>query len=142
MQMEVRPAYFGYTDNTGKKTTTLVAVYAPVDVMADVKGICSQLAYDSADKAGLGLANSQFHQMKSFHSRNSTRNVILSRHVKLISNYSTCTISAETYELDKSVSSQQCKELLPSSFANVTDIQSWHDLLYAHRQKDENAYRL
>ena len=37
MRVEVRPANFGYTDNTGKKTTTLEAVYAPVAIMAEVR---------------------------------------------------------------------------------------------------------
>jgi hypothetical protein len=39
--VEVRPAHFSYKDSTGRKTTTLVAVYAPRDAMAEVKGICS-----------------------------------------------------------------------------------------------------
>ena len=135
MRVEVRPANFGYTDSTGKKTTTLVAVYAPVDVKYEVRGICSQLAHDTADKAGLGLANSQFHTMQSFHSKTSTRDYILSSHMKIISKYSTCTISADTYELDKYVSSQLCRELLPSSFASVTDIQSRRDLLLRYMRR-------
>lgn len=133
--MEVRPANFGYTDSTRKKTTTLVAVCAPVDVKYEVRGICSQLAHDTADKAGLGLANSQFHTMIPLHSKASTRDLIPSRHTKIISNYSTCTISADTYELNESVSSQLCRELLPSSFASVTDIQSRRDLLLRYMRR-------
>ena len=83
MRVEVRPANFGYTDSTGKKTTTLVAVYAPVAVMFEVRGICSQLAYDTADKAGLGLPNSQFHPMKQIRSKTNTRDYILSCHTKV-----------------------------------------------------------
>ena len=100
MRVEVRPANFGYADNTGKKTTTLVAVYAPVTIMAEARGICSHLAYGTADKEGLGLAGSQFHTMKQLRKTGNTRDVILSRHAKFIFNYSICTISAETYELD------------------------------------------
>jgi len=139
LRVEVRPARFSYKDSTGRKTTTLVAVYAPRDATAEVKGICSQIAFDSADKAGLGLAHSQFHSMKSIHSKTSTRDYILERHVKRISNYSTCTISAETCDLDAHVSAQDCKEFLPSSFANVTDITTGRDLLYAILKHEYHA---
>ena len=139
LRVEVRPARFSYKDSTGRKTTTQVAVYAPRDAMAEVNGICSQIAFDSADKAGLGLAHSQFHQMKSFHSRTSTRDYILERHVKRISNYSTCTISADTCDLDAHVSAQDCKEFLPSSFANVTDITTGRDLMYAILKHEYHA---
>ena len=81
MRVEARPANFRYTDSTGKKTTTLVAVYAQVDVMFEVRGICSQLAHDTADKAGLGLANSQFHMTKPLHSKTSTCELILQSHL-------------------------------------------------------------
>ena len=139
LRVEVRPARFSYKDSTGRKTTTLVAVYAPRDATAEVKGICSQIAFDSTDKAGLGLAHSQFHPMKSIHSRTSTRDYILERHVKRISNYSTCTISADTCDLDDHVSAQDCKEFLPSSFANVTDITTGRDLMYAILKHEYHA---
>ena len=139
LRVEVRPARFSYNDSTGRKTTTLVAVYAPRDATAEVKGICSQIAFDSTDKAGLGLAHSQFHSMKSIHSRTSTRDYILERHVKRISNYSTCTISADTCDLDDPLSAQDCKEFLASSFANVTDIQSYRDLMYAILKHEYHA---
>ena len=139
LRVEVRPARFSYKDSTGRKTTTLVAVYAPRDATAEVKGICSQIAFDSTDKAGLGLAHSQFHPMKSIHSRTSTRDYILERHVKRISNYSTCTISADTCDLDVHVSAQDCKEFLPSSFANVTDITTGRDLMYAILKHEYHA---
>ena len=59
----------------------LEAVYAPVAVKFEVsRGICSRLAHDTADKAGLGLANSQFHSMKPLDSKTGTRDFILSRH--------------------------------------------------------------
>ena len=133
LRVEVRPARFSYKDSTGRKSTTLVAVYAPREVMAEVKGICSQLAFDSADKAGaaLGLANSQFYTMKPLHMKAKTRNVILEHHVKSTANFGTCTISAATYNLDEPVSTQDCKAHLPTSFATVTDIMTWRDLFYA-----------
>ena len=139
LRVEVRPARFSYKDSTGRKTTTLVAVYAPRDATAEVKGICSQIAFDSTDKAGLGLAHSQFHSMKSIHSKTSTRDYILERHVKRVSNYSTCTISADTYDLEEPVSAQDCKEFLPSSFANVTDITTGRDLMYAILKHEYHA---
>ncbi len=109
MRVEVRPANFGYTDSTGKKTTTLVAIFAPVAIMAEVRGICSHLAYDTADKEGLSLASSQFHSMKQLRKKEESHDIILSRHKKFISNYSTCTISAETYELDSHASTNLCR---------------------------------
>ncbi len=134
LRVEVRPANFSYNNGSaGRKSTTLVAVYAPREVMAEVKGICSQLAFDSADKAGaaLGLANSQWYPMKPLHSKATTRTVILEHHEKSIANFGSCTISASTYDLDEDVSTQECKELLPTSFATVTDIKTWRDLFYA-----------
>ena len=134
LRVEVRPAHFSYNNGSeGRKSTTLVAVYAPREVMAEVRGICSQLAFAAADKAGaaLGLANSQWYPMKPLHSKATTRNVILEHHEKSTANFGSCTISAATYDLDETVSTQECKELLPTSFATVTDIKTWRDLFYA-----------
>ena len=134
LRVEVRPAHFSYNNGSeGRKSTTLVAVYAPREVMAEVKGICSQLAFATADKAGaaLGLANSQWYPMKPLHSKATTRNVILEHHEKSIANFGSCTISASTYNLDEAVSTNECKELLPTSFATVTDVKTWRDLFYA-----------
>ena len=63
IRVEIRPVKFGFEDKSGAQTTTVVAVYAPVNVMAEVKGICTHLAFDKMDKEGLGLLGSQFHTM-------------------------------------------------------------------------------
>ena len=63
LRVEIRPARFGFEDKSRAQTTTVVAVYAPVIIMAEVKGICTHLAYDKTDKEGLGLSGSQVHTM-------------------------------------------------------------------------------
>ena len=63
IQAEIRPFKFGFKDKSGVQTITIVAVYAPVAIMAEVKGICNHLAFNKTDKEGLGLSGSQFHTM-------------------------------------------------------------------------------
>ena len=76
LRVEIRPARFGFEDKSGAKTTTVAAVYAPVNVMAEVKGICTHLAFDKTDKEGLGLLGSQFHTMTNLRKVTNTHNII------------------------------------------------------------------
>ena len=70
---------------------TLVAVYAAVDIIAEVKGICMQLAFEPTDDKGLGLLDSQFHEMANLRRETDTRRVILAQHEKFVSKHSICT---------------------------------------------------
>ena len=83
--------------------------------MAEVKGICTHLAFDKTDKEGIGLSGSQFHTMINLQKVTNTRNIILSSHATFLSNYSTCAISADTHELDVRATTTLCKELLPTT---------------------------
>ena len=124
LRVEVRPARFGFDDKSGAQTTTVVAVYAPVSIMAEVRGICTHLAYEKMDKEGLGLLGSQFHTMFNLRKVKTHTQCYLSSHATFLSNYSTCTISAETHNLDERAKTDLCKELLPTTFHNAKDIQT------------------
>ena len=121
-QMQVRPVKFEWEDDSRAQTTTVVAVYAPVVSMVEVKGIGNQLAFDKTDKEGLGLSGSHFHTMANLRKVTKTRNVILSSHATFISNYSMCAITAETHDLDKRATTNLCKDLLPITFHNAKNI--------------------
>ena len=99
--------------------------------MAEVKGICNHLAFDKTDKEGIGLSGSQFHTMVNLRKVTNTCNIILSPHMTFLSNNSTCTISADTHDLDTRATTALFKELLPTTFHNAKDIQTKRDLLYA-----------
>ena len=129
LQVEIRPARFGFDDKSGAQTTTVVAVYAPLSIMAEARGICTHLAYENTDKEGLSLSGSQFHTTINLQKVKSTRNVILSSHATFLSNYSTYTISTEPHNLNKRPTTDLGKELLPTSFPKVKDIQSKRDLI-------------
>ena len=62
-RIETRPVKFGWNEEGSEKSSTLVAVYAAVEYIAEVKGICTQLAYGKTDKEGVDLLGSQFHTM-------------------------------------------------------------------------------
>ena len=131
VRVEIRPAKFRFEDKSGAQTTTVVAVYAPVVVLAKVKGICNHLTFDKTDKEGLGLSGSQFHTMVNLRKVTNTHNIILSSHATFLSSYSTCTINADTHDLDKHATTALCKELLPTTIHYAKDIQTKRDLLYA-----------
>ena len=76
--IETRPVKFGWNKEGHEKSSTLVAVYAAVEYIAEVKGICMQLAYGKTDKEGLGLLGSPFHMTDNLRRATNTRNVILS----------------------------------------------------------------
>ena len=62
-RIETRIVKFSWKEEGKKKSVTLVAVYAAVDIIAEVKGTCMQLAFKQTDDTGLGLLDSQFHEM-------------------------------------------------------------------------------
>ena len=43
-RIEIRPVKFGWNKEGSEKSTTLVTVYAAVDYIAEVKGICMWIA--------------------------------------------------------------------------------------------------
>ena len=57
-RIETRPVKFGWKEEGKEKSVTLVAVYAAVDIIAEVKGTCMQLAFEQTDDTGLGLLDS------------------------------------------------------------------------------------
>ena len=124
LRVEIRPTRFRFDDKSGAHTTTVVAVCAPVSIMAEVRGIFTHLAYKKTDKEGLGLSGIQVHTMFNLRKVKNTRNVILSAHATYLSNYSMCAISAETHNLAKRAKTDLCKELLPTTFHNAKDIQT------------------
>ena len=67
MRVEVQPAKFQWEEDGQEQQTTVMAVYAPMRNMAEVKRIGIQLAFDKTDRAGLGLTGSHFHTMASLH---------------------------------------------------------------------------
>ena len=107
--------------------------------MAEVKGICTHLAFEKTDKEGLGLSGSQFHTMANLRKVTNTHNIILSSHATFLSNYFTCTISADTHELNERASTALCKELLPTTFHNAKDIQTKRNLLYTFLKHEHCA---
>ena len=64
--------------------------------MAEVKSICSHLAFDKTDKEGLGLSGSQFHTMVNLRKVTNTRNIILSSHATFLFNYTARAPSVQT----------------------------------------------
>jgi hypothetical protein len=72
-RIETRPVKFGWTDEGQEKSVTLVAIYAAVDIIAEVKGTCMQLAFEPTDSQGLGLLDSQFHEMANMRGGSDTR---------------------------------------------------------------------
>ena len=119
---------------------TLVAVYAAVDIIAEVKGICMRLAFKQTDDTGLGLLGSKFHEMVNLRRTIPTRSVILSEHEKFVSKHSICTISAETHNLDDiRPPLETCQQLLPMSLNSTSNIQSMRDLMYAFIKNEQRA---
>ena len=94
---ETRPVKFGWNEEGKAKSVTLVAIYAAVDYIAEVKGICMRLAFGKTDSEGLGLMGSKFQETANLRCTTPTRSMILSEHEKFISKHSICTISADTY---------------------------------------------
>ena len=129
--IETRPVKFGWNEKGCEKSSTLVAVYTAVEYIAEVKGICMQLAYGKTEKEGLGLLGSQFHMMDNLRRATNTRSVILSAHEKFVSKNSICTISAETHNLDVRATTDVCKDILTTTFHSAKNIQTKRDLLYA-----------
>ena len=139
VRVEVRPAKFQWDKDGREQQTTVVAVYAPMNNMAEVKGIHIQLAFDRTDKEGLGLAGSHFYTMANLRKVTRTRKVILSSHTPFISKHSTCIIRAETHDLKVRATNDLCKELLPTTYNIAKNIQSKCDLLYAFPRKEHQA---
>ncbi len=139
-RIETRPVKFGWTDEGKEKQTTIVAVYAAVDIIAEVKGICMRLAFEPTDSQGLGLLNSQFHEMANMRSGSDTRRVILSQQERFVSKHSICTISAETRDLDgERPTTEICQQLLPTSIQRTNNIKSMRDLMYAFIKNEQCA---
>ena len=138
-RVEIRPVKFGFEDKSGAQTTTVVAVYAPVVIMAEVKGICNHLALDKTDKEGFGLSGSQFHTTVNLQKITNSRNIILLSHANFFHNYSACTVSADTHNLDERAPTALCKELLPTTFHIAKDIQTKRNLLYAFLRHEHRA---
>ena len=123
-RIETRPVKFGWSKEGNKKSSTLVAVYAAVEYIAEVKGICMRLAYEKTDKEGVGLLGSQFHTTDNLQRTINTRIVILSTHERFVSKHSICTISAETHNLNVRATTNLCKALLTTTLHSAKNIQT------------------
>ncbi len=131
---------FGWTDEGQEKSVTLVAIYAGVDIIAEVKGTCMQLAFKPTDSQGLGLLDSQFHEMANMRRETNTRRVILTEQEKYVSKHSICTISAETRNLDNiRQTTELCQQILPTSIKKSNNIKTMRDLMYAFIKNEQCA---
>ena len=138
-RIETRPVRFGWNEGGHEKASTLVAVYAVVDYIAEVKGICMRLAFENTVEAGLGLLGSQFHTMDNLRRTRNTRNVILSTHKSFVAKHSICTISADTTGIDERTMPDLCKRILTTTFQSANNIQSKRDLMYAFIKHEQSA---
>ena len=94
MHVRMKPIRMAYQTNDNECSTTALAVYAPIEYSAEVKGACIRITHDKTSHS-LGLKRGKFHGAKAISRTGNTCNVILASHDNKLSNISRILLRVE-----------------------------------------------
>ena len=115
-----------------------LAVYAPIEYSAEVKGACIRITHDKTSHA-LGLNGEKFRGARAISRTGNTRNTILASHDNKLSSISRILIRAEASDWSRQVSTDECSKILTTSYNDRNHITMVFDLFQASIQEEYRA---
>ena len=138
IQVQMKPIRMEYQINDNECNTTALAVYAPIEYSAEVKGACIRITHDKTSHS-LGLNGGKFHGARAISRTGTAHNVILASHDNKLSSISRIIIRVEATDWSRKVSTYECSESLPTSYNDRNHIATVFDLFQASIQKEYGA---
>ena len=131
----MKPTGIDYQTNDNECSTTSLAVYAPIKYMAEVKGACIRITHDKTSHT-LGLNGGMFRGARAISRTGNTRNVILASHDNKHSNISRILLRAEAPDCSRQVTTDECSEILATSYNDCNHITMVFGLFQASIQEE------
>ena len=138
IQVKMHPIRMDYQTNDNKCSTVALAVYAPIEYLAEVKGACICITHDKALHAS-GLNGGKFHGAWAISRTGNTRNVILPSHDTKLSNISRILLWVEATDWSRQVTTDKCREILATSYKDHNRITTVFDLFQACIKEEYGA---
>lgn len=105
---------------------------------SEVKGACIRITHEKASHA-LGLNGGKFHGARAISRTRSTHNVILASHDNKLSNISKILLRVEAPDWPRQVTTDECREILATSYNDRNHITTVFDLFQASIQEEYGA---
>ena len=138
IQVQIKPIRMEYTTNNNIRNTTALAVYAPIEYLAEVKGACIRITHDKASHS-LGLNRGKFHEAQAISRTRGPCDMILASHDNKISNSSMILLRVEAPEWSRQVTTGECREISATSYNDRNHITTVFDLFQASIQEKFGA---
>ena len=106
LQVTIKPINLENKANGNVRNTMAIAVYAPIEYSAEVKGACIRITHDKSANS-LGLHGGKSHGARAISKTRRTRNVILANHNKKLSKISQLFLRVEALEWSRQVTTDE-----------------------------------
>ena len=126
-----KPAIQYYTEFAGcYSNTTAIAVYAPIEYSAEVKGACISITHDQSYNY-LGLHGGKLHDSRDIARKSKTSQIILQNHENKLANTSKIYTRVDTPDWSTSVTTDEWKAILETFCEKCNNINDIYDLFKA-----------
>ena len=119
----MKPIRMDFKTNDNVCNTMALAVYAPYEYLAEVKGAHIRITHHKALHS-LGLDKGKFYGAKAIARPKRTQNVILANHNNKLSNISNIFIRVEATDWSRQVTTEECREILVTSYNDSNNIKT------------------
>ena len=137
--IKAAPTELTYTSNGKRHTITVVGIFAPIKIKAEVCGTIRKILCDDDMKDECGLGNAHFYSSKEL-ARGPTRDSAIKLHLELIESQTTVNLfRLDLHDLRANVSHDLCAQLLLSTHKKSQFINTKLDLLQAYFQTEHKA---
>ena len=132
------PIEFQHTSDEGRTSTTVVGIYGPTSIAAEISGTIRGILQNVTFSLPCGTSSAQYYSLSDLSGPN--RKAAIELHLKKISNLTTVNLyKLKLHDLEEDISPDVCTNLLERSHKNCKLINSKQDLLQAYISCEHQA---